>query len=46
MPDNLRARRLKTQVVMLRRVTVAGIVVLPTVGVMLMTPSPRYARSA
>jgi small-conductance mechanosensitive channel len=35
-PDNLRARRLKTQVVMLRRVTVAGIVVL-TAGVMLMT---------
>ena len=35
-PDNLWARRLKTQVVMLRRVTVAGIVVL-TVGVMLMT---------
>jgi small-conductance mechanosensitive channel len=34
--DNLRARRLKTQVVMLRRVTVAGIVVL-TLGVMLMT---------
>jgi len=35
-PDNLKARRLKTQVVMLRRVTVAGIVVL-TLGVMLMT---------
>lgn len=35
-PDNLRARRLKTQVVMLRRVTVAAIVVL-TAGVMLMT---------
>jgi hypothetical protein len=35
-PDNLRARRLKTQVVMLRRVTVAAIVVL-TLGVMLMT---------
>ena len=35
-PDNLRARRLKTQVVMLRRVTVAGIVVL-AIGVMLMT---------
>jgi small-conductance mechanosensitive channel len=35
-PDNLKARRLKTQVVMLRRVTVAAIVVL-TIGVMLMT---------
>jgi hypothetical protein len=35
-PDNLKARRLKTQVVMLRRVTVAAIVVV-TVGVMLMT---------
>ena len=35
-PDNLRARRLKTQVVMLRRVTIAGIVVL-AIGVMLMT---------
>ena len=35
-PDNMKARRVKTQVVMLRRVTVAGIVVL-TVGVMLMT---------
>jgi len=35
-PDNMKARRLKTQVVMLRRVTVAGIVVL-TLGVMLMT---------
>ncbi|WP_229830694.1 mechanosensitive ion channel family protein [Actinoplanes ianthinogenes] len=35
-PDNLRRRRLKTQVVMLRRVTVAAIVVL-TAGVMLMT---------
>lgn len=35
-PDNLRARRLKTQVQMMRRVTVAAIVVL-TVGVMLMT---------
>ncbi|GID92785.1 mechanosensitive ion channel family protein [Amorphoplanes digitatis] len=35
-PDNLKARRLRTQVVMLRRVTVAGIVVV-TVGVMLMT---------
>ena len=34
--DNLKARRLKTQVVMLRRVTVAAIVVL-TLGVMLMT---------
>ncbi|GGK85422.1 mechanosensitive ion channel family protein [Mangrovihabitans endophyticus] len=34
--DNLRARRLKTQVVMLRRVTVATIVVI-TLGVMLMT---------
>ncbi|BCJ55637.1 hypothetical protein Asp14428_71120 [Actinoplanes sp. NBRC 14428] len=35
-PDNMRARRLKTQVQMLRRVTVAAIVVL-TIGVMLMT---------
>jgi small-conductance mechanosensitive channel len=35
-PDNMRARRLKTQVVMLRRVTVAAIVVV-TLGVMLMT---------
>ncbi|MEV6349445.1 mechanosensitive ion channel family protein [Actinoplanes sp. NPDC051851] len=35
-PDNLRRRRIKTQVVMLRRVTVASIVVL-TAGVMLMT---------
>ncbi|MFI1992812.1 mechanosensitive ion channel family protein [Actinoplanes sp. NPDC020271] len=35
-PDNLRRRRIKTQVVMLRRVTVATIVVL-TAGVMLMT---------
>jgi len=35
-PDNMKARRVKTQVVMLRRVTVAGIVVL-TAGVMLMT---------
>lgn len=35
-PDNMKARRLKTQVVMLRRVTVAAIVVL-TLGVMLMT---------
>ncbi|MCW6010531.1 mechanosensitive ion channel [Micromonospora sp. CPCC 205371] len=35
-PDNRRARKLHTQVVMLRRVTVAGIVVL-TAGVMLMT---------
>jgi len=35
-PDNLKARRLKTQVQMLRRVTVAAIVVL-TIGVMLMT---------
>ena len=34
--DNLKARRVKTQVVMLRRVTVAGIVVV-TAGVMLMT---------
>ncbi|AGZ44507.1 putative mechanosensitive ion channel [Actinoplanes friuliensis DSM 7358] len=34
--DNLKARRLKTQVVMLRRVTVAVIVVV-TLGVMLMT---------
>jgi Mechanosensitive ion channel len=34
--DNLKARRVKTQVVMLRRVTVAGIVVL-TLGVMMMT---------
>lgn len=35
-PDNLRRRRLKTQVVMLRRLTVATIVVL-TLGVVLMT---------
>ncbi|MGX6601111.1 mechanosensitive ion channel family protein [Micromonosporaceae bacterium Da 78-11] len=35
-PDNLKRRRLKTQVVMLRRVTVAAIVIL-TVGVVLMT---------
>ncbi|GAA4589821.1 small-conductance mechanosensitive channel [Actinoplanes octamycinicus] len=35
-PDNLRRRRIKTQVVMLRRVTVAAIVIL-TLGVMLMT---------
>jgi mechanosensitive ion channel-like protein len=35
-PDNLRARRVKTQVVMLRRVTVAGIVVI-AIGIMLMT---------
>ncbi|MFI5937196.1 mechanosensitive ion channel family protein [Actinoplanes sp. NPDC051494] len=35
-PDNMKARRLKTQVQMLRRVTVAAIVVL-TIGVMLMT---------
>jgi small-conductance mechanosensitive channel len=35
-PDNLRARRLKTQVVMLRRVTVAAVVVIAA-GVMLMT---------
>jgi small-conductance mechanosensitive channel len=35
-PDNMKARRVKTQVVMLRRVTVAAIVVL-TIGVMLMT---------
>ena len=35
-PDNLKARRVRTQVVMLRRVTVAAIVVL-TLGVMLMT---------
>ncbi|HEX8347337.1 MAG TPA: mechanosensitive ion channel domain-containing protein [Actinoplanes sp.] len=35
-PDNMRARRLRTQVVMLRRVTVAAIVVL-TLGVVLMT---------
>lgn len=34
--DNIRARRLRTQVVMLRRVTVAAIVIV-TVGVMLMT---------
>ena len=34
--DNLKARRVKTQVLMVRRVTVAGIVVL-TAGVMLMT---------
>ncbi|GAA2498355.1 mechanosensitive ion channel family protein [Winogradskya humida] len=35
-PDNMKARRLKTQVQMLRRVTVAAIVVI-TIGVMLMT---------
>ncbi|MBO3742452.1 mechanosensitive ion channel family protein [Actinoplanes sp. NEAU-H7] len=35
-PDNRKRRRFRTQVVMLRRVTVAGIVVL-TAGVMLMT---------
>jgi small-conductance mechanosensitive channel len=35
-PDNMKARRLHTQVVMLRRVTVAAIVVL-TLGVVLMT---------
>ena len=35
-PDNMKARRVKTQVVMLRRVTVVAIVVL-TAGVMLMT---------
>jgi len=35
-PDNLRRRRFKTQVVILRRVTVAAIVVL-TIGVVLMT---------
>ncbi|GIE77492.1 mechanosensitive ion channel protein MscS [Actinoplanes philippinensis] len=35
-PDNLKSRRIRTQVVMLRRVTVAAIVVL-TIGVMLMT---------
>jgi hypothetical protein len=35
-PDNLKARRVRTQIVMLRRVTVAAIVVL-TIGVMLMT---------
>jgi small-conductance mechanosensitive channel len=35
-PDNLRRRRFKTQVVILRRVTVAGVVVL-AVGVALMT---------
>ncbi|MEQ4301880.1 mechanosensitive ion channel domain-containing protein [Plantactinospora sp. B6F1] len=40
-PDNRQARRIKTQVVMLRRVTIAVIVVL-AVGVMLMTfPSVR-----
>lgn len=40
-PDNRQARRIKTQIVMLRRVTVAVIVVL-TVGAMLMTfPSVR-----
>ena len=40
-PDNRQARRIKTQIVMLRRVTVAVIVVL-TAGVMLMTfPSVR-----
>jgi small-conductance mechanosensitive channel len=35
-PDNMKARRVRTQVVMLRRVTVVAIVVL-TAGVMLMT---------
>jgi small-conductance mechanosensitive channel len=35
-PDNMKARRVKTQVVIMRRVTIAAIVVL-TVGVMLMT---------
>jgi small-conductance mechanosensitive channel len=35
-PDNIKARRLHTQVVMLRRVTIAAIVVL-TAGVVLMT---------
>ena len=35
-PDNRRHRRIKTQVVMLRRVTVAAIVVI-TIGIMLMT---------
>jgi small-conductance mechanosensitive channel len=35
-PDNLKSRRIKTQVVMLRRATVAAIVVI-TIGVMLMT---------
>jgi small-conductance mechanosensitive channel len=35
-PDNMKARRLHTQVVMLRRVTVAAVVVL-TIGVVLMT---------
>lgn len=35
-PDNMKARRLKTQVQMLRRVTVAAIVIV-TLGVMLMT---------
>ncbi|MFC4017827.1 mechanosensitive ion channel family protein [Micromonospora sp. GCM10011542] len=40
-PDNRHARRVRTQVVMLRRVTIAVIVIL-TVGVMLMTfPSVR-----
>ncbi|MDG4788336.1 mechanosensitive ion channel [Micromonospora sp. WMMD1102] len=40
-PDNRQARRIKTQIVMLRRVTIAVIVVL-AVGVMLMTfPSVR-----
>lgn len=38
-PDNMRARRLHTQVVMLRRVTVAAIVVV-TLGVVLMTFPP------
>jgi hypothetical protein len=35
-PDNLKARRVRTQIVMLRRVTVAAIVAV-TIGVMLMT---------
>jgi small-conductance mechanosensitive channel len=36
MPDNLKSRRIKTQVVLLRRVTVAAVVVL-ALGVVLMT---------
>jgi small-conductance mechanosensitive channel len=44
-PDNLKARRVRTQVVVLRRVTVAAIVVL-AIGVMLMTfPAVRIVGS-
>ena len=44
-PDNLQARRVRTQVVMLRRVTVVAIVVLAA-GVMLMTFPPVRALGA